>query len=114
MGRGGEQSYCILLCGKVSEIAAQRIKTMVDTQDGFRIADVDLQLRGPGEFFGTKQSGLPAFRVASVVRDREMLEVARGEATSYIEAAADREALQRLVQYIREKWQRRYGLVQVG
>ena len=114
VGRGAEQSYCILLCGKVSEVAAQRIKTMVETQDGFRIADVDLQLRGPGEFFGTKQSGLPAFRVASVVRDREMLEVARGEATSYIEAAADREALQRLVQYIREKWQRRYGLVQVG
>ena len=114
VGRGGEQSYCVLVCGKLNETAAQRVKTMVETQDGFRIADVDLQLRGPGEFFGTKQSGLPAFRVANVVRDREMLEVARGEATSYIESSTDRQALRRLVDYIREKWQRRYGLVQVG
>ena len=102
------------MCGDMNPTAEERIKTMVETQDGFRIADVDLQLRGPGEFFGTKQSGLPAFRVADVIRDREMLELARGEATAFVEKPPSKQALVKLVDYIRDKWQRRYGLVQVG
>lgn len=114
VGRGAEKSYCVLMCGDMNPTAEERIKTMVETQDGFRIADVDLQLRGPGEFFGTKQSGLPAFRVADVIRDREMLELARGEATAFVEKPPSKEALVTLVDYIRDKWQRRYGLVQVG
>jgi ATP-dependent DNA helicase RecG len=114
VGRGAERSYCVLMCGDVNETARERIRTMVDTQDGFRIADVDLQLRGPGEFFGTKQSGLPAFRVADLIRDREVLELARGEAAGFVENPPDRKRLVQLVDYIRDKWQRRYGLVQVG
>jgi ATP-dependent DNA helicase RecG len=114
VGRGGEQSYCILMTGALSEVAEERIRTMVKTHDGFEIAETDLRLRGPGEFFGTKQSGLPAFRVANIVRDREALETARSEAMGYVENPPDREELRKLVDYIREKWQRRYGLVQVG
>jgi ATP-dependent DNA helicase RecG len=114
VGRGREQSYCILVSAEPSETALERINTMVRTQDGFEIADTDLRLRGPGEFFGTKQSGLPEFRVANLVRDREALEIARSEATAYIENPPSADELKTLVDYIRQKWQRRYGLVQVG
>jgi ATP-dependent DNA helicase RecG len=102
------------MTGKLNEIAKQRIDTMVKTQDGFRIADMDLQLRGPGEFFGTKQSGLPDLRVASILRDREILDAARSEAGAYIKNPPTPGELRSLVRYIRDKWQRRYGLVQVG
>jgi ATP-dependent DNA helicase RecG len=73
-----------------------------------------LRLRGPGEFFGTKQSGLPAFRIADLLRDAEIIELARREARGFIEGPPSREALVELVAYVREHWSRRYGLVQVG
>ncbi|MCB9383398.1 MAG: ATP-dependent DNA helicase RecG [Bryobacterales bacterium] len=114
VGRGSEQSYCILMTEKLGETARQRIRTMEKTQDGFEIAETDLKLRGPGEFFGTKQSGLPEFRVANVIRDRELLEVARAEATSFVENPPSREEAEKAVHYVRTRWQRRYGLVQVG
>jgi ATP-dependent DNA helicase RecG len=114
VGRGADQSYCLLVTGKLTDAARERLRTMIDTTDGFQIAEMDLRLRGPGEFFGTRQSGLPAFRVANLLRDREVLEVARAEATAYIENPPSAEALRALVAYIRESWQRRYGLVQVG
>ncbi|MBI1357706.1 MAG: ATP-dependent DNA helicase RecG [Acidobacteria bacterium] len=114
VGRGAAQSYCILLTGGAGEAARERIAAMERTQDGFEIADIDLQLRGPGEFFGVKQSGLPEFRVANLVRDREALEIARNEATAFVETPPSREELEKLVSYIRDRWQRRYGLVQVG
>jgi len=114
VGRGGEQSYCLLVTGKTTETARERIRVMMETTDGFRIAETDLRLRGPGEFFGTKQSGLPEFRVANLLRDREVLETARAEASAYIDNPPVPEDLRKLVEYIRENWQRRYGLVQVG
>jgi ATP-dependent DNA helicase RecG len=114
VGRGAEQSYCILLTEAVGEAASERIAAMERTQDGFEIAEIDLQLRGPGELFGVKQSGLPEFRVANLMRDREALEVARNEATGFVENPPSREEMEKLVAYIRERWQRRYGLVQVG
>ena len=114
VGRGAEQSYCILLTEKLSETAAERMRTMERTEDGFEIAETDLRLRGPGEFFGTKQSGLPEFRVANLLRDREALELARSEAQGFVENKSNPEETKRLVRYIQEKWQRRYGLVQVG
>ena len=114
VGRGAEQSYCLLSTGPMNENAAQRIRTMIETQDGFRIAETDLRLRGPGEFFGTKQSGLPAFRVANLVRDSDLLEDARREAIAYVENPEKAEEARSLVRYIQGKWQRRYGLVKIG
>jgi ATP-dependent DNA helicase RecG len=75
---------------------------------------MDLKLRGPGEFFGTKQSGLPSLRVANILRDGEILEIARREAVGFIAHPPDQEDLRRSVTYIRDHWQRRYGLVTVG
>jgi ATP-dependent DNA helicase RecG len=114
VGRGAEQSYCILVAGKLGDSARERIRTMVESTDGFYIAEMDLKLRGPGEFFGTKQSGLPALRIANIIRDKDVLELARSEAQAFITAPPAAEELRRAVTYIREHWQRRYGLVQVG
>ena len=123
VGRGGEQSYCILVTGKLSDAGRERIRTLVKSNDGFHIAEMDLKLRGPGEFFGTHQSGVPTLRVANILRDTDILEVARGQAQSFIVARSDdpraddprsQEELRRAIAYIREHWQRRYGLVLVG
>jgi ATP-dependent DNA helicase RecG len=114
VGRGAEQSHCILVTGKLGDAARERIRTMVESSDGFYIAEMDLKLRGPGEFFGTKQSGLPALRIGNIIRDKEVLELARGEAQAFISNPPSQEELRRAVGYIREHWQRRYGLVQVG
>jgi ATP-dependent DNA helicase RecG len=114
VGRGAEQSYCILVTGKLNQIAAERIRTLVESADGFHIAEMDLKLRGPGEFFGTKQSGLPALRIGNILRDADILEVARSEASAFVAHPPSPEELRKAVQFIRGHWQRRYGLVQVG
>jgi len=114
VGRGAAQSYCILVTEKMNDAARERIRTLVDSTDGFHIAEMDLRLRGPGEFFGTKQSGLPSLRVANVLRDGEILEIARREAVDFIARPPSEEELRRAVSYIRDHWQRRYGLVTVG
>jgi ATP-dependent DNA helicase RecG len=90
---------------------------MVRTQDGFELAELDLSLRGPGEFFGTRQAGLPDFRVANLVRDREMLELAKSEAAAFVasagtEASEPERAL--VAARLKQAWQRRYGLVEAG
>lgn len=114
VGRGAEQSYCILVTGKLNDAGRERIRTMVESNDGFQIAEMDLRLRGPGEFFGTRQSGLPALRIGNILRDQEVLEMARNEAIAFIDNPPSEEALRGAVQFIRTHWQRRYGLVQVG
>lgn len=114
VGRGASQSYCVLVTSSLGEPARERIRTMVESNDGFHIAEMDLRLRGPGEFFGTKQSGLPALRIANLIRDRELLELARAEAQAFIAAPPSEEDSRRALAHIREHWQRRYGLVQVG
>ncbi len=114
VGRGAAQSYCILVTEKMNDAARHRIRTLVESTDGFYISEMDLKLRGPGEFFGTKQSGLPSLRVANILRDSEILEIARREAVSFIEHPPAPEDLDRAVAYIRGHWQRRYGLVTVG
>ena len=114
VGRGAHQSFCILSTGKLTQAGQERIAAMVESNDGFYLAEMDLKLRGPGEFFGTKQSGLPALRIAHIIRDRELLEVARSEAMSLVENPPSTEELHRCVQFIREHWQRRYGLIEVG
>ncbi len=114
VGRGAAQSYCILITERMSDAAKERIRTLVDSNDGFHIAEMDLKLRGPGEFFGTRQSGLPSLRVANILRDQEILEAARREAVDLVSHPPPDEELRRAVAYIRDHWQRRYGLVTVG
>ena len=86
----------------------------MDSGDGFYIAEMDLKLRGPGEFFGTKQSGLPTLRIGNIIRDQDVLEIARSEAQAFIANPPSQEELRRAMNHIRQHWQRRYGLVQVG
>jgi ATP-dependent DNA helicase RecG len=85
VGRGGSQSYCLLLSYHPTEDARRRLDALVGTTDGFRIAEEDLMIRGPGEFFGTRQSGLPDLKAANLLRDVKLLEGARREAFSLIE-----------------------------
>ncbi|MBV8207832.1 MAG: ATP-dependent DNA helicase RecG [Acidobacteria bacterium] len=118
IGRGSARSFCVLMTtGKVSEPAEKRLDAMVRTCNGFEIAELDFQQRGPGELFGTRQSGMPAFRVANLLRDREMIELARREAQQAM-AQSDPDItpqeLSRALVHVKTCWQRRYGLVEVG
>src|SRR5713101_8066284 len=118
IGRGPAKSFCVLMTGgKVSEEGEQRLDAMVRTTNGFEIAELDLQLRGPGEFFGTRQAGMPSFRVANLLRDRDILEQAKSEAAlvaSAPNAEITAEELSRTLHYLRTHWQRRYGLIEAG
>ena len=114
VGRGAAQSYCMLVTEKMNDAARERIRTLVESTDGFYIAEMDLKLRGPGEFFGTRQSGVPSLRVANILRDAEILEIARREAVDFVARPPSESELRRAVAYIRDHWQRRYGLVTVG
>ena len=118
IGRGAAKSYCVLMTGgKVTEEGQRRLQAMVDTNDGFKIAELDLELRGPGEFFGTRQAGLPSFRVANIIRDGQLLELAKREAAAVLAGPnseiASEEISRALVQ-MRARWQHTYGLVEVG
>jgi ATP-dependent DNA helicase RecG len=90
------------------------MRTLVESNDGFYIAEMDLKLRGPGEVFGTRQSGIPGLRLADLVRDSEILEQARGEARRFIDGGGTGNEIRDAVRYIQEHWQRKYGLVEVG
>ncbi|MGH9466265.1 MAG: ATP-dependent DNA helicase RecG, partial [Terriglobales bacterium] len=110
----GEEALCVLLHGADATSAAhERLRALARTQDGFALAELDLKLRGPGEFFGTRQSGLPAFRVAEPVRDRALMETARRAAREFLDQAGAEEQ-RRLVAEIQQRWQRRYGLIEAG
>jgi ATP-dependent DNA helicase RecG len=113
IGRGRAKSYCLLLPGQPrTEVADERLRALVETTDGFRIAEMDLKIRGPGEFFGTRQWGIPAFRVANLLRDQKILEWARSEAARFL--AEPSEELERYTAYLRSIWPRRYGLASVA
>ena len=84
VGRGSEKSYCILISDNKSEITRQRLKTMTSTTDGFKISETDLKLRGPGEFFGTRQHGLPSLRIANLYKDMDILKSAQKAALEVI------------------------------
>jgi len=88
VGRGAEQSYCVLLASdKQTDVARERLGIMEETNDGFKIAEKDLEIRGPGELMGTRQAGLPEFRIANLVRDLDILQAARREADIYFNQA---------------------------
>lgn len=116
VGRGPWKSYCILLSAASSEDARRRISAMTETNDGFRIAEVDLAVRGPGEFFGTRQSGLPEFHVADLLRDGALLEAARRDALAVV--ARDPELLvpeyRALRAAVLARWRGKLDLASVG
>jgi len=118
IGRGAAKSFCVLMTGgKITEEGERRLDAMVRTSDGFQIAELDLELRGPGEFFGTRQAGMPSFSVANLIRDRDILEVAKREAASIMagpNSEISRQEIDRAVRQMRARWQNTYGLVEVG
>ena len=118
IGRGAAKSYCVLMTGgKVTEDGQKRLDAMVRTNDGFKIAELDLELRGPGEFFGTRQAGMPDFRVANIIRDAQLLEAAKREAAAVMagpNTEVSAEEISRALVQMRARWQHTYGLVEVA
>jgi len=118
IGRGAAKSYCALMTGgKVSEDGERRLDAMVRTTDGFQIAELDLELRGPGEFFGTRQAGIPSFQVASLMRDRGLLELAKKEAAAVLagpNSEISQNEIDQALRHMRSRWQKSYGLVEVA
>ncbi len=115
IGRGAQKSHCILVApGRMTDDGRARLETMVRTTNGFEIAETDLLIRGPGEFFGTRQSGELGFHVANPLRDRELLERARKEAFLLVKEPAQKETLQGMLRVLPPQWQRRYHLARIG
>ncbi len=116
VGRGPAKSYCILMTGPhITEQAEARLNAMAQSQDGFVLAEMDLQQRGPGEFFGTRQTGMPEFQIANILRDRNLLELARAEATSFAgkpDPATTQQERDIVRTRLKQQWQRRYGLIE--
>ena len=114
VGRGEAGSICILLKSyKCSEDGSKRLEVMRSTTDGFRIAEADLEIRGPGEFLGTRQSGLPDFRVANILRDGRILEDAREDAFAFAESQDFKNAKQ-IQSVLKERWGNRLELASIG
>ncbi len=117
IGRGQHPGLCILMTEDLrSQQADERINILCQTQDGFKIADKDLEIRGPGEFLGTRQSGMPEFLFANIVRDLKLLELARQEAKRHLRHDLKSSALSPQEEFSRfdEWWRQRYGLYHVG
>jgi ATP-dependent DNA helicase RecG len=112
VGRGSASSYCVLLYQSPwTDEARERLKALASTSDGFAIAERDLELRGPGDFFGTRQSGLPKLRTGDLVRDRDIMEAAHREARSIV---ADDGLTPELLDFVQKRWQGQFGLIEVG
>jgi ATP-dependent DNA helicase RecG len=113
VGRGAEKSYCVLLTSdKKTVVAEERLGIMEKTSNGFIIAEKDLELRGPGELLGTKQSGLPELRIGNLVRDQQILERARHAAEPYLDVNTTSEETERMIKHVRQDL--RFGLASVG
>jgi ATP-dependent DNA helicase RecG len=111
VGRDRHQSFCFLLFQALTDDARARLKAMTETTDGFEIAERDLRLRGPGDFFGTRQAGVPTFRLIDLVRDRELLERARSEAARWFDVSAPTTAS---IDKLLAGWEQRFKLIEVG
>ena len=117
VGRGGGESFCCLVASEEqSPDAIERLRVLEETTDGFAVAEADLRIRGPGEYLGTRQAGIPAFRAANLVRDAELLEMARREAEAWLvrdpelgmtDSGELRRALER-------RWGEKLALAEVG
>ena len=116
VGRGEHQSYCILLANPKTDEAAKRINAIENTLDGFKIAEEDLEIRGPGEFFGTKQHGLPEIKFGNIIKDFDIMEHARKEAFGLItiDPTLSEERHQRLKENLLSKFKGRLGLINVA
>lgn len=115
IGRGKKRSHCLLAVPeRVTEVAQKRLNAIIGSNDGFEIAEADLALRGPGEFFGTRQWGLPAFRMANILRDQSLLEWAKEEAMRFVEEPGSPEEYERIMEYFEAQWKQRYALSQVA
>ena len=115
IGRGAAKSHCILVAPpRMSDEGRIRLETMVRTSNGFEIAEADLQLRGPGEFFGTRQSGELGFHIANPIRDRTLLESARREAFALVDDPSQASQLQEVAKALSPEWQQRYRLARIG
>jgi ATP-dependent DNA helicase RecG len=112
VGRDAHQSYCVLVHQEaLSELARERLQAMADVADGFVLAERDLALRGPGDFFGTRQSGVPTLRVGDLLRDHALMEDARREAIAWLDEVGPSAAL---ADWARRNWAARFGLMSVG
>jgi len=112
VGRDRHQSYCFLIYqSPLSDDARERLRAMTETTDGFDIAERDLRLRGPGDFFGTRQAGVPTFRMVDLIRDREVLDLAQREAIAWFDQAAPAPAA---VEKLLQGWETRFKLIEVG
>ena len=112
VGRGPWESHCVLLYqAPWTDEARERLKALASTSDGFAIAERDLELGGPGDFFGTRQSGLPALRTGDLVRDRDIMEVAHREARRAVEQGG---LSGELLQFVQQRWQQQFGLIETG
>jgi ATP-dependent DNA helicase RecG len=112
VGRGEWESHCVLMYqAPWTDDARERLKAMADTSDGFAIAERDLELRGPGDFFGTRQSGLPKLRTGDLVRDRDTMEAAHREARALVDEGG---LSGELLQFVQRRWQDQFGLIEVG
>ena len=112
VGRGPWASYCVLLYqAPWTDDARERLKALASSTDGFAIAERDLELRGQGDFFGTRQSGLPALRTGDLVRDRDIMEAAHHEARALVDADG---LTPELLRFVQQQWQQQFGLIEVG
>ena len=112
VGRDSHQSHCILLYQyPISKLGKARLNALAETANGFEISERDLQLRGPGDFFGTRQSGLPTLRTGDLFRDHQLMEQARDEAGTFLEHSSSTEPI---VVMLRQTWPSRFGLMDIG
>ena len=107
VGRGADDATCILVTGSKSPLAAERLRVLTETNDGFKIAEADLRLRGPGEFFGTRQHGLPELKIANLIDDYDLLRMARRDAFAIV--AEDPDLSAPAHQVLREQLRKAYG-----
>ena len=115
VGRGAHESFCVLMAGRdATEEARRRLEVMCATQDGFEIARRDLEIRGPGQFFGTRQSGLPDLRLGDILRDHALLEDARAAASEAVEGVRPGAPRRALLDHLARRFSGRLGMLQVG